>query len=403
MRQCKCALVLSPAQPPVQLRGRIPEVPGSIDVRRGPGTTLTWLPLERLREGTGGIAASRFSTRVEVESGDEFEELAASFNEMADRLGRQFDALSALTEIQSAVLAAGDKAEIATAVLSRLERLLPHRQAVLTVLASPGLEDAVNFVGSSGELGVAEMVTLRPEGLWWAEGESDLRTVRAPDSVAPFLASLERGGYKVVMLPIFVDGVLGAILSASVWESSRLLEHELDPLRQLGDQVAQALSKAALIEELEELSVGTLSALARTIDASSQWTLGHSERVAEMAVRIGEAMGLSKQELSTLERGALLHASWVFLRRSSTSPPDSPLKRWMRCDVTWRSVRGFSSRCQAWRIRCPWFGSTMNESTARAIRGGYTDPRSIRWRVYWRSPTSTMRCGRSGPTGARSK
>jgi len=51
-------------------------------------------PLERLREGTRKISQGEFDSRVEIRSGDEFEELALSFNTMSGHLGNQFRALS---------------------------------------------------------------------------------------------------------------------------------------------------------------------------------------------------------------------------------------------------------------------------------------------------------------------
>ena len=60
-------------------------------------------------------------------------------------------------------------------------------------------------------------------------------------------------------------------------------------------------------EALEQLDLGTLTALARAIDAKSAWTAGHSERVTNLAVKIGHAMGLPANSLAILHRGGLLH------------------------------------------------------------------------------------------------
>ena len=49
------------------------------------------VPLEKLQEGTRRIAQRDFDSRVTVTSGDEFQELATSFNTMATRLGQQFN------------------------------------------------------------------------------------------------------------------------------------------------------------------------------------------------------------------------------------------------------------------------------------------------------------------------
>ena len=63
----------------------------------------------------------------------------------------------------------------------------------------------------------------------------------------------------------------------------------------------------SLVEELEDLSWSTITTLARTIDAKSSWTAGHSERVTKMSIRIAEVLGLSEKELERLHRGGLLH------------------------------------------------------------------------------------------------
>ncbi len=63
----------------------------------------------------------------------------------------------------------------------------------------------------------------------------------------------------------------------------------------------------ALFDELEDLSWSTITTLARTIDAKSHWTAGHSERVSQMAILIARAMGLPDEELERLHRGGLLH------------------------------------------------------------------------------------------------
>jgi putative nucleotidyltransferase with HDIG domain len=78
-------------------------------------------------------------------------------------------------------------------------------------------------------------------------------------------------------------------------------------MRQLADQTALAISHHLSIERLSEMSWGTLEALARTIDANSPWTAGHSERVTRLATAIGRQMALGEDEIDRLHRGGLLH------------------------------------------------------------------------------------------------
>jgi putative nucleotidyltransferase with HDIG domain len=65
--------------------------------------------------------------------------------------------------------------------------------------------------------------------------------------------------------------------------------------------------QARLIEELAQNDLGTLTALARTVDTNSPWTAGHSERVTNLAMTLGRELGLPPDEIDQLHRGGLLH------------------------------------------------------------------------------------------------
>lgn len=78
------------------------------------------------------------------------------------------------------------------------------------------------------------------------------------------------------------------------------------------DQISKDLAKSlrALSEanaRLNALNFGIVKTLARSIDANSAWTAGHSERVTRTAVKLGKTMGLGDQEQKRLQIGGLLH------------------------------------------------------------------------------------------------
>jgi len=62
-----------------------------------------------------------------------------------------------------------------------------------------------------------------------------------------------------------------------------------------------------LIAALEAGYLATLRSLASAIDAKDTSTRGHSQRVSELAVAIGEELGLRDGDLKTLAYGGLLH------------------------------------------------------------------------------------------------
>src|SRR3972149_5578758 len=60
-------------------------------------------------------------------------------------------------------------------------------------------------------------------------------------------------------------------------------------------------------KKLDRLNWGALRALARTVDAKSSWTAGHSERVTTLALKTGAALGMPQEDLDDLHRAGLLH------------------------------------------------------------------------------------------------
>jgi response regulator RpfG family c-di-GMP phosphodiesterase len=57
----------------------------------------------------------------------------------------------------------------------------------------------------------------------------------------------------------------------------------------------------AALAQLEEVSMGTIRALADALDAKCDYTSGHSLRVSRFAVGIGKVMGLNVEDLKDIE------------------------------------------------------------------------------------------------------
>ncbi len=59
--------------------------------------------------------------------------------------------------------------------------------------------------------------------------------------------------------------------------------------------------------ELEQNVEAMVASLVKAIEAKDRYTAGHSERVMEYSVRIGRALGLSKEDMRILRMGTLIH------------------------------------------------------------------------------------------------
>jgi diguanylate cyclase (GGDEF)-like protein len=82
-------------------------------------------PLAQLVAGTRQIARREFATRVELRSGDEFGELADAMNDMAKRLGQQFDALATLADVDNLILSSFSIEEVFDVLLRRVSKIIP--------------------------------------------------------------------------------------------------------------------------------------------------------------------------------------------------------------------------------------------------------------------------------------
>jgi putative nucleotidyltransferase with HDIG domain len=267
-------------------------------------------PLEKLQEGTRHIAQGEFDSHVTIKTGDEFEELAASFNMMADRLGKQFKTLTTITEIDRAILSTLDTDNIIEVVLNRIHDILPCDCISVMLFYFGDQDSALTYIREkSSKIGKeVETVLLKPIDTkdLYLNPEFLLidKAHKAPDFLAPLA---KRGNKSFLVLPLVVNQMLSGIIALGYQTPPTYKQEDIDLARQLANQVAVALSNTRLVEDLEQLHWGSLTALARAIDAKSPWATGHSERVTKLVVKIGAAMGLSPEELDVLHRGGLLH------------------------------------------------------------------------------------------------
>jgi len=81
-------------------------------------------------------------------------------------------------------------------------------------------------------------------------------------------------------------------------------------------------------QELEEAYVSIVQVLAVAIDARDPYTLGHSSRVAAHSVRIGEEIGLNKEELEELKIASLFHDVGKLKTPDSILMKKRPLDPW---------------------------------------------------------------------------
>lgn len=102
-------------------------------------------------------------------------------------------------------------------------------------------------------------------------------------------------------------GSLGWLLAVNPLGDRGITSSDVERMQYVASLIATQLSNNRTYGDLKELLFGIIRALTAAIDAKDPYTSGHSERVARIAVRIAEEMGISSPKRSDLYLAGLLH------------------------------------------------------------------------------------------------
>jgi HD-GYP domain-containing protein (c-di-GMP phosphodiesterase class II) len=144
----------------------------------------------------------------------------------------------------------------------------------------------------------------------WSREPKRSEAVRA--ALEPRVTHLltETGGARVVdpgdyaIAPFGVQGRLGAIAVDAPADSD---EQALELLGGIANQAGSAFSTAFSFRTLESTFLATIEALANALEAKDASTRFYARWTTDMALRVGEELGLDRPALKRVELGALLH------------------------------------------------------------------------------------------------
>lgn len=112
----------------------------------------------------------------------------------------------------------------------------------------------------------------------------------------------------LICVPVMVKGVVSGLISMSRKPSEEpYTSEDAKFLYAMASQAGMSLGNARLYENLHEMFVYTVEALAAAVEAKDPYTHGHCRRVAEHSIAIGEEMGLPGKEIMDLKLAGILH------------------------------------------------------------------------------------------------
>ena len=123
----------------------------------------------------------------------------------------------------------------------------------------------------------------------------------------PFVvAENELLGNGAAVVPIGLDGGVAALV-VTLDPDAMLDERRLELLAGIAGQATMALENALSFESLERTFLSTVEALANALEAKDKYTSSHARWITDMAIKVGEEIGLDPVSLKRVELGALFH------------------------------------------------------------------------------------------------
>jgi diguanylate cyclase (GGDEF)-like protein len=218
--------------------------------------------------------------------------------------------LRVASTIAAALAPLTDPVEIAHVAVDELHRSFHYYLAViqrldddgvLRVLASAGpLTDTRDYLALEQHLdeGVNGRVARTGEPAVVSDTRDDPDYLRRDPNTDPG---------SELSFPIRVGGEVWGVLNLEEVATSAFDEADVLLADTVASQVGAALHRGRLIYELEQAVARTLGVLSDALEASDSYTAEHGRAVADLAVAVGERLGLGPADLRALHHAALLH------------------------------------------------------------------------------------------------
>jgi putative nucleotidyltransferase with HDIG domain len=113
--------------------------------------------------------------------------------------------------------------------------------------------------------------------------------------------------HSLLGVPMRIQDRVTGVLEALNKKQGVFTEEDIKILTAIASQAAVAIENAQLVKALQDSYESTLEGWAAALDLRDKETEGHSQRVTRLTLRLAEQMGLSREFLTYVRQGALLH------------------------------------------------------------------------------------------------
>jgi HD-GYP domain-containing protein (c-di-GMP phosphodiesterase class II) len=122
------------------------------------------------------------------------------------------------------------------------------------------------------------------------------------------LKALVPGVSNMILVPLRQGKKLyGVIAAFNKNDDVEFYSTDVKLVSSVSGTIAVFVENTHLYDDLQQLMLGTVKALVSSIDAKDPYTCGHSERVAALSRRLGQQMGLPREDVDRIYLAGLLH------------------------------------------------------------------------------------------------
>lgn len=233
--------------------------------------------------------------------------------DLAEAMCTSYEELNMLYTLMSEIVVRTHAPDIGQAVVNEAARILDCRRVSLMVL-----DEQHQRLQVLAALGLPEEVTrasLPLVGTIAGQVLFDEDLLLVNDMAERLdLAGKSRGTYKtqsfvVVRVPLLARGEpVGVLTATERHDNTEFTSRDRKLIEGLSSLAASALLNCQLHSKINRQMIGTIKAMACAVDAKDEYTHDHSARVADLAVRMADCMGLSDpQQCREIELAGLLH------------------------------------------------------------------------------------------------
>ncbi len=214
--------------------------------------------------------------------------------------------MSKISDERARLLIVDDEAEIRNVLCELLSRECDCASAssaeeALEILRAEAFHLIISDITMSGMSGL-EMIPL----VFETSPETVVVMISGMQTIESAIEALRVGAFDYIMKPFDLRQVEAAVRRALEHYELRAAKRRYENhLEELVEQRTVELNKA--LDSLEDAYRTTLKALTAALETRDAETHGHSERVVTFSLRLGQELGLDKEQLRSLEFGSLLH------------------------------------------------------------------------------------------------